>query len=123
MKAAYKQFGVNVEGSQQAEDSDQSWARRGQGTTMFLPCLSVPRAVWLLSCEWRPALAFIGTKSLLLCWSSFFDDFTAVAPERLAENTQFYVEALFRLLGIDYASEGEKAPPFGKVFRSLGLQV
>ena len=31
--------------------------------------------------------------------SSFFDDFTAIAPERLVENIHFYVEALFRLLG------------------------
>ena len=40
----------------------------------------------------------------------------------LSDNTQFYVEALFRLLGIDFASEGDKAPPFNQVFKSLGLQ-
>jgi hypothetical protein len=32
------------------------------------------------------------------------------------------MESLFRLLGIDFAAEGEKAPPFDQVFKSLGLQ-
>ena len=40
----------------------------------------------------------------------------------LPDNTQFYVETLFRLLGIDFGSEGDKAPPFNQVFKSLGLQ-
>ena len=59
---------------------------------------------------------------MLICWSSFFDDFTAIAPEKVAENTQFYVESMFRLLGIDFAAEGDKAPPFASLFKSLGLQ-
>ena len=33
-----------------------------------------------------------------------------------------YVESLFRLLGISFAAEGDKAPPFQTRFRSLGLE-
>ena len=54
------------------------------------------------------ALSFIGTRGLLICWSSFFDDSTAVAPEKVAGNTQFYIESLFRLLGVNFAAEGDK---------------
>ena len=39
------------------------------------------------------ALSFTGTRGLLICWSSFFDDFTAVAPEKVAGNTQFCIES------------------------------
>ena len=48
------------------------------------------------------ALSFIGTRGLLICWSIFFDDFTAVAPEKVAGNTQLYIEFLFRLLGVNF---------------------
>ena len=40
----------------------------------------------------------------------------------MAEKIKFYIESLFRLIGIDFAAEGEKAPPYDQVFRSLGLQ-
>jgi hypothetical protein len=46
-----------------------------------------------------------------MCWSSFFDDFTSVTLLSLDENTKFYIESLFRLIGIDFASEGDKAHP------------
>ena len=68
------------------------------------------------------ALSFIGTRGLLICWSIFFDDFTAVAPEKVAGNTQLYIEFLFRLLGVNFSAEGDKAPPFAPLFKSLGLQ-
>jgi len=67
------------------------------------------------------SLAFIGTNGLYICWSSFFDDFTSVTPQSLAENTKFYIESI-RLIGIDFAAEGDKAPPYDPVFKSLGLQ-
>ena len=67
-------------------------------------------------------LGFLGINGLQTCWSSRFDDFTAVSTMSLSDNTQFYVEALFRLLGVGSALEGDKAPPFNQVFKSLGLQ-
>ena len=33
----------------------------------------------------------------------------------------FYLTGLFRLLGLEYASEGDKAPPFSDAFGSLGI--
>ena len=45
-----------------------------------------------------------------------------MSPSKFADNTQFYIEALFKLLGFDYAADGEKAPPFTQEFKSLGLQ-
>jgi len=121
LKAAYKQFGVNVEEADRLKIA----IKAGPDEVKYYNVLALPFGATgsvVAFLRVAAALAFIGTKGLLVCWSSFFDDFKAVTPERLAENTQFYVEALFRLLGIDYAAEGEKAPPFGKVFRSLGLQ-
>ena len=38
-------------------------------------------------------------------------------------DTTFYAEALFKLLGISFASEGSKAPPFSSCFKALGLVV
>ena len=67
-------------------------------------------------------LAFIGIHGLDLIWSAFFDDYTVVCDEREENNVTFYVESLFRLLGISFAAEGDKAPPFQTRFRSLGLE-
>ena len=33
----------------------------------------------------------------------------------------FYLTGLFKILGLSYASEGDKAPPFSAVFGSLGM--
>ena len=68
------------------------------------------------------ALAFIGIHGLDLIWSAFFDDYTVVCDEREENNVTLYVESLFRLLGISFAAEGDKAPPFQTRFRSLGLE-
>ena len=35
----------------------------------------------------------------------------------------FCMEALFRMLGIWFADSGEKAPPFNRVFKTLGLLI
>ena len=121
LKAAYKQFGVSPEEAQRLKI-----ALRDQNQTVkFFDVLALPfgatgSVVGFLRVA--ASLAFIGTKGLLLCWSSFFDDFTAVSPSKFADNTQFYIEALFKLLGFDYAADGEKAPPFTQEFKSLGLQ-
>ena len=53
----------------------------------------------------------------------FFDDYTALSPSGLELDTTFYAEALFKLLGINFASEGSKAPPFSDCFKTLGLVV
>ena len=121
LKAAYKQFGVSLEESNRLKIAIKS----GQNDVSFYNVLALPFGATgsvVAFLRIAAALSFIGTRGLLICWSSFFDDFTAVAPERVAGNTQFYIESLFRLLGVDFAAEGDKAPPFTPLFKSLGLQ-
>ena len=68
------------------------------------------------------ALAFIGCRGLDLIWSAFFDDYTVLCGEAEEANVTFYVESLFRILGVEFAAEGDKAQPFQALFKSLGLE-
>ena len=43
--------------------------------------------------------------------------------EDLKDNASFYAEGLFKLLGMQFAADGPKAPPFDSIFKTLGLQV
>ena len=47
--------------------------------------------------------------------------FTVVCEESECKSVDFYLTGLFKLLGLEYASEGDKAPPFSEVFGSLGI--
>ena len=121
LKAAYKQFGVSEEDTKRLKVA----LKAGPDAVRFSDVLALPSGATgsvVAFLRVAASLAFIGTDGLHICWSSFFDDFTAVSPMSLSDNAQFYVVALFRLLGIDFASEGDKAPPFNQVFKSLGLQ-
>eukprot|EP00435_Cladocopium_sp_Y103_P039661 s4259_g10.t1 len=69
------------------------------------------------------SISFIGLKGLALPWTSFFDDFTMLTPEGTEGDAEFFAEGLFKLLGLEYAAEGTKAPPFSNEFRTLGLLV
>ena len=53
--------------------------------------------------------------------SNFFDDFTVVCEEGECKSVDFYLTGLFKLLGLEYAAEGDKAPPFSELFGSLGI--
>ena len=121
LKAAYKQFGVS-----ETEAQRLKIALKACGDSVkFFDVLALPFGATgsvVAFLRIAASLAYIGTKGLLVCWSSFFDDFTSVSPAKLADNTQFYIEAMFRLLGIDFAADGDKAPPFSSVFKTLGLQ-
>ena len=83
--------------------------------------MSLQRSSTIASFE-SNALAYIGRHGLDLVWSAFFDDYTVLCCEQEDVNVTFYVESLFSLLGIGYAVEGDKAPPFQPVFKSLGLE-
>ena len=120
LKAAYKKFGVSLDESNRLKIAIKS----GQNDVSFYNVLALPFGATgsvVAFLRIAAALSFIGTRGLLICWSIFFDDFTAVAPEKVAGNTQLYIEFLFRLLGVDFAG-GDKAPPFAPLFKSLGLQ-
>ena len=41
----------------------------------------------------------------------------------MASNTAKTVDSLFRLLGIEIATEGDKASGFSKLFKSLGVEL
>ena len=69
------------------------------------------------------ALWATGLIGLQLCWSAFYDDYPTVTSELLRESTESTVHELFTLLGMDYATEGKKAPPFSEIFAALGVNV
>ena len=56
---------------------------------------------------------------LKICWTGYFDDFSAVSRPELQQSTTWAVENLFDLIGLDFAREGPKAPEFA-VFKMLG---
>eukprot|EP00435_Cladocopium_sp_Y103_P067691 s116_g30.t1 len=121
LKSAYKQFGVSVAEMERLKIACKS----GPNTVSFFDVLALPfgaTASVVAFLRIAASLAYIGTCGLLICWSSFFDDYTSVSPLSLAENTRFYIESLLRLLGVEFAAEGEKAPEFSEVFKTLGLQ-
>ena len=69
------------------------------------------------------SIVHIAREGLRVPITSFFDDFTALAVESGAESTNFAVTGLFKLLGVQYAREGPKAPDFAAVFSCLGVVV
>ena len=122
LKSAYKQFGVSEEQSKKLKIA----IKKSQSEIGFFDVLALPfGATGSVAAFLRLAasIAFIGVAGLGLTWTVFFDDFTCVTTEDLKDNTSFYAESLFRLLGMSFAAEGPKAPPFDSVFKTLGLQV
>ena len=90
LKAAYKQFGVSLDESNRLGIAIKS----GQNDVSFYNVLPLPFGATgsvVAFLRIAAALAFIGTRGLLICWSSFFDDFTAIAPENVAGNTQYHL--------------------------------
>ena len=118
LKAAYKRFRVRLDESNRLKIAIKS----GQNDVSFYNVLALPFGATgsvVAFLRIAAALSFIGTRGLLICWSIFFDDFTAVAPEKVAGNTQLYIEFLFRLLGVNFSAEGDKAPPFAPLSNRL----
>ena len=62
------------------------------------------------------SIVHIAREGLRVPITSFFDDFTALAVESGAESTNFAVTGLFKLLGVQYAREGPKAPTLLRSF-------
>jgi hypothetical protein len=58
-----------------------------------------------------------------LVWTAFFDDYTVFTRDALVSNTSKTVEALFDLLGVEFARDGDKACAFAKRFKSLGVEI
>ena len=122
LKSAYKQFGVDAYHAEHLKIA----LKKSRGEVAFYDVLALPfGATGSVSAFLRLAssIAFIGVAGLGLTWTVFFDDFTCVSSEKMKDNTSFYAESLFKLLGMCFAEEGPKAPPFPSTFKTLGLQL
>ena len=122
LRSAYKQFavhpddraalrmGVNVPGSDRcAIIGFNSLPFGAVGSVAGF--LRVSQAVW-----------FLGYFGLGL-WSAFYDDYTLLSRYELESSSSWACEALFNLLGLAYAAEGQKCKPFDAKFKTLGLEV
>ena len=69
------------------------------------------------------AIWYIGMAIFRLVWTAFFDDYTVFARDALVSNTSKTVEAIFDLLGVEFARDGDKACEFAKRFKSLGVEI
>lgn len=101
LKSAYKQFGVDKEHAERLRIA----VKRPGGGVAFFKVLALPfGATGSVAAFLRisSAIAYVGTKGLEIPWSVFFDDYTALSPAGLENDTTFYAEALFKLLGINF---------------------
>jgi hypothetical protein len=123
LKAAYKQFGLRVEDRNLLRIAVADPAR---ATPVLVGLNSLPfGGVGSVAGFLRVSLAtwFTGMAGLKICWTGYFDDFSAVSRPELQKSTTWSIESLFDLIGLDFAREGPKAPDFGHVFKMLGVQI
>ena len=122
LKAAYKQFAISTD----TRNYLRIVVNRPGDTPLLVGLNSLPfGAIASVSAFLRVSLAlwWVGLHGMGICWTAYFDDFSVVTRPELEMNTSWAVQSLFKLLGIIFAEEGDKAPPFGHVFRMLGLEV
>ena len=67
------------------------------------------------------SVSYMATVGLEIILTNFFDDFIVVCDSQEVQSVDFYLTGLFKMLGLDYAAEGDKAPPFSAEFGSLGI--
>ena len=120
LKAAYKQFGVDKFHSDHCRVGVKC---PGGGVKKFsvnaLPFGATGSVASFLRIA--ASVSYIATVGLEIILTNFFDDFTVVCDEREVRSVDFYLTGLFKMLGLDYAAEGDKAPPFSAEFGSLGI--
>ena len=120
LRSAYKQFGTDTWHAERLRIA----VKRPAGGYGIFSALALPfgasgSVVHFLRIS--ASLTFIGVTALLLAWTSFFDDFTCICCSEEEKNVSFYIESLFRLLGVDFADSGDKAVPFTQRFKTLGV--
>ena len=69
------------------------------------------------------ALWYLGFFGLGLMWSAFYDDYTLLSRGELEASSSWACEALFDLIGLEYARDGPKYVPFSTKFKTLGLEI
>ena len=67
------------------------------------------------------ALWHAGVQGLAIPWLAYYDDFPVFAFEDEAECVERAADALFDLMGVEYAKEGKKSTSFGTSVSALGL--
>jgi hypothetical protein len=121
LKSAYRQVPLSEKGRTEAyivvySPSDKSPAIYRLNCLPFGATASVyafNRCALMLWC--------IGVTQLALPWTNFYDDFTCITHEQLADNTAKTIELFFDLLGWSFARDGKKAQAFSDRFDSLGV--
>lgn len=120
LKSAYKQFGVDVF---HASHCRVGVKQPGGGVAKFaihaLPFGATGSVAAFLRIA--ASISYIAIVGLEIILTNFFDDFTVVCEEGECKSVDFYLTGLFKLLGLEYAAEGDKAPPFSELFGSLGI--
>ena len=121
LKAAYKQLPVHP-----AHAAFSIVALGNGGAVSLFRVISLmfgtTAAVYALL-RFSRAILFLGTKLLNLSIVEFFDDFSQVESDRLAESAQCTFESLLGLLGWMIADSDAKRKPFAPSFVSLGVEV
>ena len=120
LKSAYKQFGVDEFHHKHCRigvrSPNGSVSQLSVGALPFGATGSVASFLRIAA-----SVSFIAMTGLDIVLTNFFDDFTVLCSEHEKKNVDFYLTGLFKILGLSYASEGDKAPPFSAVFGSLGM--
>ena len=123
LKSAYKQFGLRP------KDRDLlriAVNKPGSAEPILVGLNALPfGAVESVAAFLRISFAvwWLGIHGLGIAWSAYFDDYSALTRPELEASTHWSITSLFELVGLLYAKEGPKAPPFGQIFRMLGLVV
>ena len=60
---------------------------------------------------------------LRVCWTNYYDDYPTVEPKCTSGIAKTAIESCLRLLGWDFADEGDKCLPFSDKFVVLGAQA
>ena len=123
LKSAYKQFGLCV--------ADRELVRiavnkPGQEEPVLVGLNALPfGAIGSVAGFLRISFAiwWIGVFGLGIAWSAYFDDYSTITRAELESSTHWAVTTFFEMIGLSYAKEGPKAPPFNTIFKMLGLVV
>ena len=121
--SAYKQFGVSP---QEVDRLRVVVKAPGKSEYAVFKVLALPfGAVGSVAAFLRVAasISFLARRALKLAVTAFFDDFTCLSQKGDQASTDFAITGLFKLLGVDYAREGKKAPDFSDCFACLGVVV
>ena len=115
LKSAYKQFGLC------SDDRDllrMAVNKPGAAEPILLGLNALPfGAIGSVAGFLRISFAiwWIGVFGMGIAWSAYFDDYSSLTRPELSSNTHWAITSLFELVGVRYAKDGPKAPPFGDV--------